>query len=92
MNIQEDRQAHKVSLDMRKKMSVTGVKEVVSFDEESVILKSNCGEITIEGTELKIGTLDTEKGIVILEGRIDAVYYSDMQTEEKHGFFSKMFR
>ena len=92
MNMQGDRQAHQVIFSMRKEMSITGVREVVSFDEESVVLKSSCGEITVEGAELKVGTLDTEKGVVTLEGRIDSVYYSDNVSEEKHGFFSKIFR
>ena len=92
MNLQDSRQAHKINIDMRKAMTVSGVKEVISFDEETVILKSICGEINIEGAELKIGTLDTEKGIVELEGRIDSIYYFNDNGETKRGLFSKILR
>ena len=68
------------------------MREVVSFDESSVVLRSSCGEMTVEGSSLKVGALDTDRGLVTLEGRIDSVYYSEDNTEEKHGFFSKIFR
>ncbi len=92
MNIQSEKQIHEIHIGMRKEMNITGVKEVISFDETSVSLKSSCGEMTIEGSDLKVGVLDTDKGVVTLEGRIDTVYYSADTTEEKRGFFSKLFR
>jgi sporulation protein YabP len=79
---------HRLSLEKRERMDIGGVREVVSFDDVSVILKTDCGEMIIEGEKLKIGVLDTDKGVVELGGRIDAVYYS--QTGEvKRG---KLFR
>lgn len=92
MNIQSEKETHEIRVGMRKEMSITGVKEVISFDETSVSLKSLCGEMTVEGNDLKVGVLDTDKGVVTLEGRIDTIYYSSDTTEEKHGFFSKLFR
>ena len=42
---------------------------------------------------MKIGTLDTDRGVVTLSGRVDAVYYSaDTADEKKSGFFGKLFR
>ncbi len=92
MNLQNENKNHEIHIGERKEMSVTGVKEVVSFDESCVILRSLCGEITVEGSGLKVGALDTDRGLVTLEGKIDTVYYSDDASEEKHGFFSKIFR
>lgn len=92
MNLQNENKSHEIHIGQRKEMTVTGVREVVSFDESSVVLRSSCGEMTIEGSALKVGALDTDRGVVTLEGRIDSVYYSEDNTEEKHGLFSKIFR
>ena len=91
MNGQSERQSHEIRVGMRKEMNVTGVKEVVSFDESCVVLKSECGEMTVEGSELRVGTLDTERGVVNLCGKIDTVYYTDDRPSEKHGF-RRLFR
>ena len=48
MNGHTERQGHEIFVGMRKEMRVTGVTEVVSFDENCVVLKSSCGEMTVE--------------------------------------------
>ena len=93
MNGQTQKQpGHEIHVLRRREMSITGVKEVISFDESCVLLKSECGEVSIEGSELHVGTLDTDRGLVTLTGRIDGVYYADENAEQKHGFFGKLFR
>ena len=91
MNGQSERQSHEIRLGMRKEMSVTGVKEVLSFDESCVVLKSACGEVTVEGSDLRVGSLDTDRGVVMLSGRIDTVYYTDDRPAEKRGL-GRLFR
>ncbi len=91
MNGQSEKQIHEIRLGMRKEMSVTGVKEVLSFDESCVVLKSACGEMTVEGSDLRVGALDTERGIVSLCGKIDTVYYTDERLTEKRGL-GRLFR
>ena len=71
-----------IAIRSRRHIDVTGVKEVLSFDESSVSMITACGEMSIEGESLKIGTLDTEKGIVSVDGRIGAVIYYDEPTGE----------
>lgn len=85
MNGEKEKQTHEIRVGMRKEMSVTGVAEVLNFDEGCVVLKSTCGEMTVEGSELRIGTLDTDRGIVVLCGKIDTVYYTDERPAEKRG-------
>ena len=92
MNGQTERQAHEFCVRMRKEMSIFGVKEVESFDENCVILQTQGGEMTVEGSGLRIGTLDLERGAVALSGKIDAVYYSNDQKEQKSGFWRKLVR
>ena len=81
---------HDIKLFGRKEMSISGVREVISFDEESVRLMSVEGEIYIEGEDIKIGVLDTDRGIVTLTGKINGFYYVNEDKGEKKGFFSRL--
>ena len=83
------KQNHKICLDKRSHLEICGVSEVVSFDDMSVLLLTDCGEMNIEGKELKIGVLDTERGLVELDGRVDAIFYSDDRKAKHGGLFSK---
>ena len=82
--------AHTLSVTARKSATLTGVQEVQSFDERCVILKTDCGDMTVEGEDLRVGTLDVERGIVALTGRICALYYSDAPSAKK-GLRARLF-
>lgn len=90
MGATEGKREHQIILIKRAEMSVSGVCEVISFDEENVRLKSAEGELFIEGSEIKIGALDTEKGVVTLSGKINGFYYEDEDKGERKGFFSRL--
>ena len=90
MNSANDKQVHGININMRKHMDISGVREVDSFDELGVILRTVCGDVTIEGKDIKVNVLDTERGVVSLEGKIDAVFYSDNDDGKKRGFFGKL--
>ena len=80
-----------IAIRSRKHIDVTGVKEVLSFDESSVSMVTVCGEMNVEGESLKIGTLDTDSGIVSVDGKISAeIYYDEPQRTEKKKLFGKM--
>lgn len=81
-----------VILKARNELSVTGVDEVINFDEENVHLKSADGDMMIEGEGIKIDTLDTDTGVVKLTGRINAIYYALDSDKTKKGFFGKLMR
>jgi sporulation protein YabP len=91
MNGQTEKQKHEIVLKNRRELTVQGVQEVDSFDENSAVLNTVVGELTVEGEELKIGTLDTEKGVVTVSGRINGVFYSADQPKEKRGIFKRIF-
>lgn len=92
MNGQTEKRNHEFTVTMRREMKICGVKEVDRFDDVEVVLRTAGGDMTIEGRDLKIGVLDTDKGIVTLGGRIDGIFYSTEDGEEKKGFFGKLFR
>ena len=59
---------HKLALDNRKQMSLTGIKDVVAFDLNQVLLESTLGMIHIKGSDLKVTKLSIEKGEVNVGG------------------------
>lgn len=69
--------AHKLSLIGRKTLTLTGVKEVVSFDAKEVILETVQGILLLRGDEMNVTRLLVEKGEVDLEGRIDSLVYTE---------------
>lgn len=82
---------HNIIIDNREKLNVSGVTDVVTFDEETIILKSVMGRITVKGENLHITSFDNEIGDLISEGKIHAVVYMS-DDKESTGFFSRLFR
>ena len=77
MEQKKDVGAHKLSLLGRKTLSLTGVKEVVSFDAKEVILETVQGMLLLRGDEMNVTRLLVEQGEVDLEGRIDSLVYTE---------------
>lgn len=92
MNGQTEKSVHEFSVKQRREMQVLGVKDIDSFDDTGAVLRTTEGIMTVEGDELKIGVLDTERGIVTVSGKINAVFYSGDNTEEKRGIISRLFK
>ena len=84
----EERRVHRVVMEERRRMEILGVSEVDSFDENSAILKTTQGEMTVEGKNIKIEVLDTDSERVALVGEIDAIFYSPAE-EGRRGFFGR---
>ena len=78
----------------RAQLEIRGVSDVDRFDEETVVLSTVCGTLTVEGNELHIQVLNLVQGIVALSGKVDALLYFDEKTsekDEKRGFLGKLF-
>ena len=73
-------------------LEMNGVNEVLRFDEESAVMQTERGLLTVEGTGLHVRVLSPETGGVVIEGRIDGIYYGDDTESEKKGLFAKLFR
>ncbi len=82
---------HSLILEDRKKLNLTGVTDVDSFDETAIIAFTDYGELTISGTSLHISKLNIDNGELSVEGNISGLQYID-QTPKSRGFFAKMFR
>ena len=81
---------HELRLDGRAKLSVTGVKEVESFDETAVVLETSLGMLVIRGEALHLNTLSIDGGQVSVSGSIDSLSYEEVQ--KAGGFFRRLFR
>ncbi len=77
----------------RQRATVTGVKEVVSFDTNKILLETIRGSLSFCGENLHVKRLTLEKGEVDLEGRIDELKYSESHSVKEAGsFLGKLFR
>ena len=80
-------------LENRNKLNVTGVKDVLSFDDEVIIMETELGLLTIKGENLKINKLSIDTGDVIIEGEINNLGYNDHSKKEQEGIIlSKIFK
>ena len=80
---------HNIIIENRKKFTLSGIKDVLSFDEETVVTESAFGRLVIKGQDLHILNFDNQSLDLLGEGTIHAVIYT---AEESGGFFSKLFR
>lgn len=78
-------QKHTLQILARRRISISGVCEVESFDDALVHLVTDCGDLTLEGEELHVDTLDVERGLVEIGGLVSGLYYSDSAGEKRRG-------
>ena len=88
------RAGHRLVFADRQSGSLTGIRDVVSFDENRVILDTDMGLLTIEGSGLHMKRLTLEKGEVDMEGKLDSLSYSSNEGYRKSGesWFARLFR
>ena len=68
-------EAHTLSLTERQKLTMTGVQEVLSFDEGAVVLQTELGILTVQGRQLQLKTLSVEGGRVEVCGEVSGLLY-----------------
>ena len=83
---------HNIILEDRRLLTVSGVSDVDSFDEETVVLFTDSGELTVRGSNLRMNKLNVETGEVNIEGQIDSLAYRDESPRGQGGFFGRIFR
>ena len=84
---------HNVSMQDRKYLEITGVKQVDSFDSEEFLLDTVMGFLSIKGQNLQMINLDVDKGHVSIKGKVFEMEYLDEHSKDKaKGFFSKLFK
>jgi len=94
ITMQEERKpcgCHNLMLDARKKLTATGVSNVESFDEQTIVAYTDLGELTIRGQGLKINHLNVETGELVVDGEVYSLIYTQNQPRSA-GLLSKLFR
>lgn len=76
-------------LENRKKLTVSGVKEVESFDESVIVLQTVQGMLVIRGAGLRLESLCAGGGPVVVSGTVQSLSYEELRTGG--GFFRRLF-
>lgn len=89
-----NKRVHKLILNNRRSCNLTGVNDVLSFDEHEIILETEQGMLMIKGMELHVNRLMLDKGEVDVDGRIDSFTYSEQSAMSTKGesLLSRLFK
>lgn len=85
----EQQLVHTLTLAQRKSLTMTGVTEVVSFDDTAVVLRTELGTLTVHGQDLRLKTLSTDGGQVAVTGSVTALTYEEPR--EPGGWLRRLF-
>lgn len=85
----EERIPHRLQLNERRQLTVTGVAEVVSFDENAVVLQTALGLLNVQGQQLQLKNLTQEGGQVCVEGEVSALIYEESRSH--HSWRQRLF-
>ena len=80
---------HHVIMEDRSRLSVTGVEDVISFDENEIITRTAQGNLIIRGSGMHIGKLTLDSGEVSVEGLVQELCYEEAAPVS--GFWAKLF-
>lgn len=85
---------HRITMDNRRKCSLTGVTDVISFDLNQVLLETELGMLDIKGKDMHVNRVSLEKGEVDISGNVDSMVYTEITDYSKkaESFFTRMFR
>lgn len=88
----EQQSHHSLILTDRTQLSLSGVTEVTSFDDRTVLLYTALGPLTVIGEELAVGALSIETGALEITGEIRALHYGDRDRTASCGLLRRIFR
>lgn len=78
-----------IILEERERLSVSGVEDVLSFDENEIVMSTVKGELLVRGVGLKVGRLSVDTGEISVEGEISEIAYGEAQ--QQGGLWSRLF-
>ena len=83
-----------IVLENREKLTITGIKDVFSFDDQIIIIETELGILSIKGNNLKINKLSLDTSDFALEGVVDSLTFSNsnINNKKESSFLSKIFK
>ena len=82
---------HRLELECRERMLVTGVEEVERFDEEEIVMNTTAGTLVVGGSGLHIGKLNLDGGELHVDGSIHTLLYEDQGPSQSGGLLRRLF-
>lgn len=79
-------------LENREKLSISGVLDVLSFDDQVVIVETELGLLNVKGENLRINKLSLDTSEVVIEGDIYSLCYSEKSSDKKSSILGKIFK
>lgn len=94
MSIENNSTIQNLVLENREKLSISGVLDVLSFDDQVVIVETELGLLTVKGNNLRINKLSLDTSEVVVEGEIYNIAYSENDLDKKTsgGILNKIFK
>jgi sporulation protein YabP len=87
----EKKAVHSIIIENRRKIVLTGVKEVESFNENDMIIITTAGALRIRGRNLDVGKISVESGDLEMTGTVISIHYSDTE-RSPNNIITKLFR
>ena len=81
-----------IILENRKKLTISGMTDVDSFDEKTICLYTQLGELTVQGTGLHIDSMSIDSGDMTISGEIRSLVYGDDQRRHPLTALGRLFR
>lgn len=82
---------HSVTLEGRERLCVTGVEEVESFDENTIVMVTTGGALVVRGSDLHIEQLSLDGGQLQVEGQVESLTYEDERGGGRGGLLARLF-
>jgi len=83
---------HNIIMEGRERLSISGVEDVESFDEETIVVYTSKGMLIVKGSDLHIEKLSLDGGDLSVEGHIDSLRYEEESSGGGGGLISRLFK
>lgn len=83
---------HNIILEERSKLSISGVTDVGSFDENEISLYTTLGELSVKGKCLHVDEMSLESGNITISGDVKSLVYGDKDRTKKPSLWGKITR